>query len=50
VKSGKVNENLSKQLFFLEKQFVFTGKTICFQRKNNLFSAEKHFVFSEKTK
>jgi len=37
-------------LFFLEKQFVFTGKTICFQRKNNLFSTGKQLVFTEKTK
>ncbi len=42
--------NLSKPLFFLKKQFVFTAKTICFQRKNNLFSTEKQFVFAEKTK
>ena len=46
----KVTENLPKPLFFLEKQFVFTEKTICFQRKNNLFSLEKQFVFAAKTK
>jgi len=46
----KVTENLPKPLFFLEKQFVFTEKTICFQLKNNLFSLEKQFVFAAKTK
>jgi len=45
----KITENLPKPLFFLEKQFVFTEKTICFHEKNNLFSMEKQLVFTGKT-
>jgi len=31
------------------KTLVFPGKTICFHKKNNLFSTEKQLVFNGKT-
>ena len=36
--------NLSKPLFFLKKQFVFTAKTICFCRENKMKSAGFFFL------